>query len=100
MQRQDALSGCAAQAPTCAHRLRIMNDYGSTGTTRIALVDDDESVRRALTRLLRAEGFEVVSHASGAELLESLQRSEPHCIVLDLHMPELDGFSIQTALTK
>jgi CheY-like chemotaxis protein len=50
-------------------------------------------------RLLRAHGYLVVSHASGADFLESLHRP-PACVVLDLHMPEVDGFAVLEALRE
>src|SRR5688572_3492677 len=64
----------------------------------IAVVDDDPAVRRALERVLRTEGYVVECHASGTELLHTLERSQPDCIVLDLHMSGFDGFDVQKAL--
>src|SRR6478609_7481951 len=66
----------------------------------VAIVDDEESVRRALGRLLRSAGFDVQTFASGVEFLHSLARSCPHCVVLDLRMPQMTGFDVQDALTK
>ena len=66
----------------------------------IAIVDDDESVRRALTRLLRSAGLDVESFPSGDEFLESIPTRRPDCVVLDLHMPGLSGFEVQTRLAK
>jgi FixJ family two-component response regulator len=61
----------------------------------IAVVDDEESVRRALARMLTASSFKVDVFASGQEFLESLQRRRPDCVVLDLHMPGLSGRDVQ-----
>ena len=66
----------------------------------VAVVDDDESVCRALTRLLRSAGLEVETFSSGAEFLESAQTQLPDCVVLDLHMPETNGFEVQTRLVE
>ena len=66
----------------------------------IAIVDDDESVRRALTRLLRSAGLDVESFPSGDEFLESIPTRRPDCVVLDLHMPGLSGFEVQVRLAK
>ena len=66
----------------------------------IAVVDDEESVLKALERLLRAEGFSVQTFSSGADFLRSMQRQRPHCVVLDLHMPQLSGFQVQQALRQ
>jgi FixJ family two-component response regulator len=66
----------------------------------LAVVDDDADVRVALTRLVSSAGFAVETFASGAELLRSIQDHEPDCVVLDLHMPEMSGFDVQTALAR
>jgi FixJ family two-component response regulator len=55
----------------------------------IAVVDDEEPVRKALKRLLRAAGLEAEGYASGKEFLAARRR--PDCVVLDLHMPVMSG---------
>src|SRR4051812_2168601 len=64
----------------------------------IVIVDDEESVRRALKRLMASVGFQSQSFASGAEFIESLRTSLPACVILDLHMPVMSGFDIQQRL--
>lgn len=64
----------------------------------IAIVDDEESVRRALTRLMVSAGFRARSFSGGKALLASLGADRPNCIVLDLHMPEVSGFELQAQL--
>lgn len=64
----------------------------------IAVVDDEPSVCRALERLLRSAAFEVETFVSGAAFLASLTRRVPDCVVLDLHMPGLNGFDVQARL--
>lgn len=64
----------------------------------VAIVDDEEMVRLALARLLRSWGFEVVSHQTGADFLHSLEVRAPDCVVLDLHMPQLDGLTVLTRM--
>jgi FixJ family two-component response regulator len=66
----------------------------------IAVVDDEESVCRALTRLLRSAGMEATTFSSGAQFIESLKTHRPHCVVLDLHMPEMSGFDVQARLLE
>jgi FixJ family two-component response regulator len=66
----------------------------------LAVVDDDEDVRVALTRLVDSAGFAVEAFASGGEFLRSVQDHEPDCVVLDLHMPEMSGFDVQAALAR
>lgn len=64
----------------------------------IAVVDDEESVRRALGRLLRSAGHDVESYASGTEFLRSLPSGRPDCVVMDVHMPGLTGFDVLARL--
>jgi FixJ family two-component response regulator len=65
----------------------------------IAILDDDESLRRALTRVLRIGGFSTVEFASGDEFLKSWRLDPPACLVLDLEMPGVSGMEILEALT-
>ena len=67
---------------------------------RVAVVDDDLSVRRALERLLRAAGFDVASFASAPELFHMLETQWPNCVVLDLHMPGMNGLEAQRRLVQ
>jgi FixJ family two-component response regulator len=64
----------------------------------IAVVDDDESVRRATRRLLRTAGFEAETYASGTEFLEAIKHSRPSCVIVDLHMPGMSGLEVQSRL--
>ena len=66
----------------------------------VAVVDDEESVRKALGRLLRSAGFSVETYSCAADFLQSLQRQRPRCLVLDLRMPHVSGFEIQHALAQ
>ena len=64
----------------------------------IAVVDDEESIRKALTRLLRSAGLDVETFPSGVEFLDSIPLRRPDCVVLDLHMPFMDGFEVLARL--
>src|SRR5687767_14054571 len=66
----------------------------------IAIVDDEESVRKSLCRLFRAVGWETVAYSSGEEFLTSLNDRLPDCILLDLQMPGLSGFDVQAQLLR
>jgi FixJ family two-component response regulator len=68
------------------------------GRGLIAVVDDDESVRRALKRLLRSADFEVQTYASGPEFLSAFESQKPDYVILDIHMPGMTGFDVQRAL--
>lgn len=65
---------------------------------RVAVIDDDPSVRRALQRILKVMDVSVEGYASGEEFLASLQRQQPDCVVLDLHMPGMSGLEVQEQL--
>jgi FixJ family two-component response regulator len=60
----------------------------------VAIVDDDESVRRSLRRLLRSLSYEPVVFASGEEFIAALGQSAPTCALLDLHLPGLNGLDV------
>ena len=60
----------------------------------IAVVDDERSMCRALQRLLRVAGFTVDTFLSGEDFLDSLAKSTPACVILDLQMPGLTGFDV------
>ena len=64
----------------------------------VAVVDDEESVRRALARMLGASQFDVDVFASGQEFLDSLRTRLPDCLVLDYRMPGLTGRDVQRQL--
>jgi FixJ family two-component response regulator len=64
----------------------------------VAIVDDEDSVRRALERLLRSAGISPDVFASGETFLASLAIRRPDCVILDLHMPGVTGFDVQTRL--
>jgi FixJ family two-component response regulator len=66
----------------------------------VAVVDDEEPVRRALERLFRSAGLETETFASGGAMIEDLARREPDCVVLDLHMPGMSGFEVQSLLAQ
>jgi FixJ family two-component response regulator len=57
----------------------------------VAVVDDDESVRRALVRVVMSLSYEPVGFASGEEFLASFASAIPECAILDFHMPGLNG---------
>jgi len=66
----------------------------------IHVVDDDESFRRAVTRLLQAAGFAVQGYASAGEFLVARIGERPGCVLLDVAMPGLGGLDLQAALAK
>ncbi|MGA8480862.1 MAG: response regulator transcription factor, partial [Chthoniobacterales bacterium] len=69
-------------------------------TAIVHVVDDDESLRTALMRLLRASGYEVRTYASAGDFLLNKPESAPGCVVLDVRMPGPSGFELQEAIAK
>ncbi len=66
----------------------------------VYLIDDDESVRRALQRLLRSAGIDVMAFASAEEFLQSGNLSQRACIVVDIQMRGITGFELQERLAS
>jgi len=66
----------------------------------VAVVDDDSAVRSALTRLIRSCGFRAEPFSSGDEFLRAIDEREPDCVVLDVNMPEMNGWEVQSHLTR
>jgi FixJ family two-component response regulator len=65
----------------------------------IFVVDDDESVRKGLVRLLKSAGYRPESCASAEEFLDRWERDPmPGCVLLDIQMPGLDGLQLQQNL--
>lgn len=61
---------------------------------KILVVDDDDSIRLLVERVLRRENYEVDSARDGFEAIEKLGRNDYHAILLDLMMPRIDGFGV------
>jgi FixJ family two-component response regulator len=70
-----------------------------TDTFTVYLVDDDAGVLKALSRLLRAKGYDVRPYSSPQLFLEEHDVTVPGCAVLDVSMPGLNGLELQRALT-
>jgi FixJ family two-component response regulator len=66
----------------------------------VYVVDDDESLRVALSRLLTAENYDVRTYASAGEFLVTPPTFGSGCVVLDLHMPGASGLELQQALER
>ncbi|MER3419941.1 MAG: hypothetical protein C4290_05155 [Chloroflexota bacterium] len=60
----------------------------------VLVVDDDETTRQMIADVLVAEGYTVRAAASGAEAIRSVRRRRPDLILLDVHMPGVDGWQV------
>jgi FixJ family two-component response regulator len=74
---------------------RTMNDKEI-----VAIVDDDESIRKALIRTLVAAGLEVLAFSSAQDFLAAADIERVSCVVSDLRMPGIDGLHLQSALAE
>lgn len=72
----------------------------SSGKNKIYVVDDDESVCRALRTLLMTFDFEVEAFNSAKSFFDSVPNEEPGCLVLDIHMSGLDGWGAQKKILE
>ena len=66
----------------------------------VYVVDDDPSVREALSSLLRSVGMQVATFSSAPQLLAQPFANAPGCIVLDIRMPEVSGLDFQAQLAR
>ena len=68
---------------------------------RIAILDDELQMRKAIARLLHCHGHQTKPFATGLSLLEAIEAHEEfHAILLDLHMPGLNGFQVLERLSR
>src|SRR6267378_8455744 len=72
----------------------------SESVSQIYVVDDDVSVREAVGSLIRSAGLSVRTFSSAQEMLGSLRRELPSCLVLDIQLPDINGFELQHELAK
>lgn len=88
-------AGALRPAPSCSGALCKNN----MATARVFLVDDDESVRKGIARLLRSAGYDVQVFPSAAHFLaEHSRESTPGCLILDIWMPGGTGLELQEQL--
>lgn len=65
---------------------------------RISIVDDDTSIREALKSLMRSVNFSVDAFASAEEFLASERVADASCLILDVYLPGMSGFELQSQL--
>ena len=70
------------------------------GKKQIFIVDDDESVCRALKLLMMTYGFAVETFSSAKKFFSTVRNSTPGCLILDIHMPGLNGWDAKKKLVE
>jgi FixJ family two-component response regulator len=73
---------------------------GADGAPQIYVLDDEETVLSVLGRTLRRAGYQVVTYSSPKRFLEEARLDPPCCLVLDVHMPEINGVELQQRLAQ
>ena len=81
-------------------RPKSSHEPENTGEPIVFVVEDDASVRRALTNLFQSVGLEVKLFGSASEMLENKLPDVASCLVLDVRLPGLSGLDFQTELAK
>jgi CheY-like chemotaxis protein len=82
----------AVDHKTALERFLLEGEPAPAG--RVLVVDDEEQVRELLGEFLRGKGYDVVLAASGEAALDVAERWNPHLILLDMKMPDLDGVEV------
>lgn len=67
----------------------------SQPTLTVFVVDDDPSFLQGMVRLLRASGYSVEGYSSAKEFLARRPANAEGCVLLDMHMPDMDGLELQ-----
>lgn len=80
--------------------LVILNKFKQKSPGNLLVIDDDENIRDMLSRTATPLGWKVAEAIDGKDGLEQISRQQPDLILLDLMMPELDGFKVITALQE
>src|SRR6202040_4399150 len=70
----------------------------SESVSEVYVLDDDVSVREGVGSLIRSVGLKVRTFASAQEFLASLRKERPSCLVLDIQLPDINGFELQQEL--
>lgn len=83
------------EAPQQDGLLAALNRVAPDRFPRIVIADDSVDARRLIRRILQSQGdFTLFEASDGKEALESIEREKPDLIILDLMMPEMDGFAV------
>jgi DNA-binding response OmpR family regulator len=66
--------------------------------TKILVIDDDIAITELMSMLLKTHGFDVITTNSGAEGVKLVEQKNPNVVLLDLMMPDMDGWQVSKAI--
>ena len=94
--------GCPdrTKAANAVSALQVHGSAGTPAMTSVLLIEDDEALRRLLARLLADAGYEVTGTSGGRDGLATARAMDPGVILLDLSMPDMDGWQVLDALRR
>src|SRR5579884_2995061 len=70
----------------------------ATGENRVLVVDDEENIAEVISMALRFQGFDVATAGTGHEAISAVSRFKPHIMVLDVMLPDMEGFEVAERL--
>ena len=69
-------------------------------SSKILLIDDDEDILRIVADNLQLDGYTVTCASTGKEALDTFEESEPHLVILDLTLPDIDGIQVCISMRR
>ena len=91
-------SGAPAHVRDDAFQLIDDDEGGARAARTILIVEDEEPLRRVLKDLLERDGYKVLEANNGVQALDQVDRGAPDLVVLDLNLPQLDGYGVLSRL--
>lgn len=70
------------------------SDSGVASTARILLIEDNDISRQLMSDYLQYYGYKVLSLSHGTPVLPAIEQFQPHAVLLDLKLPDIDGFAL------
>jgi two-component system response regulator MtrA len=75
-----------------------MQTENKTMPTKILVIDDDLAITELMSMLLKTHGFDVITTNSGADGVKLVREKNPNVVILDLMMPDMDGWQVSKAI--
>ena len=100
VEAPERLEGSSIAEPPPRRNQYYFKPRSELKNSRILLIEDDQSVRYTVARMLRSRGFEVIEAESGEIGINLARTANPALILSDIHMPKMDGFAVFDHLQK